>query len=709
MNDKEYERVKGFIVHGVHFTGERGNQFFGECTFCGGRDKLHVNKETLLWDCKKCNKMGNFTSFLEEIVKRNVAANDKEFMEKLCINRKLPMSAFEGLEFGRDGKNYTFPVRDDRGRVQDVRMYKPGSKVMGTARCSTGLMGFQNLRKCSDKWPIFLCEGEWDFMAMRWLLTCIKQVGVPLGVPGAIIFKKEWIRHFQDRTVYVLYDKDNTGEDGELVIKERLTGCAKVIKYLHWPQRIPDKFDIRDLIALEAVKKKKPRKTYKVIMDMLQDRPRKNALPLPGVSEAKTSTEEPEIIPERKSLQDIYTTMRKWLFLASTDPIDVMLSVVISNKLEGDPLWLFLVSPPGGAKTEILSSLITSPDIYFTSSLTPHALISGASWTSGSDPSLIPKLNGKILAIKDFTSIMSKRDTEKEEIFGILRDAFDGRCSKVFGNGVVRKYESKFTILSAVTPAIYELSHSHQALGERFLKYTMGSNLLHISEEDIVLRSINNLNRETTMRKEMSETVQGFLYHLMKDIDSGVATVPVIPDQIKTQLVSLAMFCARMRGTVARDKYRPDMINSKPSAEVGSRLGKQLAKFCISYAMIRGLKEVTEKEYAVCKKIALDTISQRNEDVLKELYKEVGSKSGTIRTRQLSFLTCYPHSTISRILSDMQMLEIVSRVGKANSYEWKISDYMMDLISKAKLYTHPKELEPKLLEHKKVIKVRRKI
>jgi hypothetical protein len=368
-----------------------------------------------------------------------------------------------------------------------------------------------------------------------------------------------------------------------------------------------------------------------------------------------------------------------------------MLSVVVSNKLDGDPLWLFLVSPPGGAKTEILSSLMTTPDIYFTSSLTPHALISGASWGSGADPSLIPKLNGKILAIKDFTSIMSKRDTEKEEIFGILRDAYDGKCSKVFGNGIKRDYASKFTVLSAVTPAIYELSHSHQALGERFLKYTMGANLQHISEEDIVRRAISNLNRETTMREELSGAVGGFLYHLLKDLNTN--NIPTIPENIKTQIISLAMFCARMRGTVHRDQYRPDMVSSKPSAEVGSRLGKQLAKFCISYAIINGQKEVTEKEYAVCKKIALDTISQRNEDILCTIIKEISENpEGSLKTRQLSAITRYPHSTIARVLADMQMLSIVDRVGHANSYEWRPSKYILDLVTKSKLYVKKEEL-----------------
>jgi hypothetical protein len=718
MSDgKEFEKVKGFKVHGVYFKGSRGDQFFGDCAFCGGQDKFHVGKGTMLWDCKKCGRSGNFSHFLEEVIARNLKDMDQEFLQKLCIDRKLPMAAFVGLEVGRDGLNYTYPVRDERGRIVDVRMYRTGSKrrPLSTATCHTGIFGLHFLRKMNEQAPIYLCEGEWDFMAMRWLLGYLKMPGIALGVPGAGTFKKEWSRYFQDRVVNVLYDNDNSGEDGEIRVSEALTSNAKELKYIHWSEKLPSGYDIRDLITQEAIKKKKPKKTYYSIRKMLKAETRKRNLNKEAIPGIDTLPEDQ--IPQKHTLEEVYKTFDRWLFLKSHDPIDVMLSVVVSNKIEGDPLWLFLVSPPGGAKTEILSSLSSTPEIYFTSSLTPHALISGASWTSGSDPSLIPKLNGKVLAIKDFTSIMSKRDTEKEEIFGILRDAYDGKCSKVFGNGIRRNYESRFTVLSAVTPAIYELAYTHQSLGERFLKYTMGANLVHVSEEDIVSRAITNLNRETTMRKDLCDVVQGFLYHLQKDLD--LKNIPTIPDEIKSQIVSLAMFCARMRGTVHRDHYRPDMVSSKPSAEVGSRLGKQLAKFCISYAIVKGKKVVTEAEYAVCKKIALDTISQRNEDIICAIFREVGGPENankSVKTRQLSFLTKYPHSTISRVLSDMQMLSIVDRVGKANAYEWRVSDYVMELIRKAKLYIKKEELErPKTViiqpvrKKKKVIIIRRKL
>lgn len=697
------EKAKGFIVHGVRFRGERTNQLFGECPFCGGSDKFHCNKDSLLWDCKKCGKRGNFQIFLEEICKQNVEDLDEEFLNRLASERKLPPEAFRNIELGRAGMSYTFPIRDAANKITDLRIYKFGSKVRGTATCSTGLWNLQTLRKSPENWPVYICEGEWDGIAFRWLLKFLRQVGVVVAVPGANVFKREWIHHFENRHVIVLYDNDEAGEQGEQIIKERIGGTAKSIKYLHWSQKLPPGYDIRDLIATEAVKHKKPRKTFKIIKMMLKDDLRK----APALKALEQKSEEPQDIPEKKNREDVFNAFKKYLFLRNYEPIDVMLAVAVSNKIEGDPLWMFLVSPPGGSKTEILSALNLSPDVYTASSLTPHSLISGATFTGSADPSLIPKLNGKILSIKDFTSILSKRDQEKDEIFGILRDAFDGSCSKIFGNGVRRAYNSRFTIIAAVTPKIYEVGQEHQSLGERFLKYSIGNNLLHVSEEEIILRAINNLNKETKMREEIAQTVRGFLYHIFKDFDPE--KIPMLPGGIKIQIAALAQFAARMRGTVSRERYRPDMVMSKPFAEVGSRLGKQFAKAAHSLAIVRGKQMVSQDEYAVVRKIALDTISQRNEEIIRVLYKEAPKRGGSIRTRELSSLTKYPHATISRLMADMQMLEVVTRVGRANKYEWRLSDYMLDQITKAGLYRSDAELNRQKIEPEKKLIVRKQI
>ena len=108
-----------------------------------------------------------------------------------------------------------------------------------------------------------------------------------------------------------------------------------------------------------------------------------------------------------------------------------MLATVVAHNYPGDPVWLFLVGAPGSAKTEIIRTLRTSKT-YSLSSLTQHTLISGLK-TKGDDPSLLPKLDGKVLVIKDFTTVLSGRRDVRTEICGQLRDIYDGFCEKSFG------------------------------------------------------------------------------------------------------------------------------------------------------------------------------------------------------------------------------------------------------------------------------------
>ena len=369
------------------------------------------------------------------------------------------------------------------------------------------------------------------------------------------------------------------------------------------------------------------------------------------------------------------------------------MAVHLSQIIDGPPIWMFLVAPPGGAKTEIIGSLSLCDQTYMTSSLTPHALISGANFKNMPDPSLIPRLDGRVMVVKDFTSILSMRDSDKDEIFGILRDAYDGRCGKVFGTGVERNYKSRFTVLAAVTPRIYDLSSQHQSLGERFLKFSSGHNLKHTSEREIIRRAIDNINQETEMKWQLSDVVRSFMDARLQwasSLDLGL--FPSIDKNYKERLIYLGMFGARLRGTVSRDSYRHDIMTSRPSAEVGSRLGIQLAKFVKSLSLIHKHKECGDQEYRIAKKVVLDTIPQRVEDIIRTLVVNYSDDSNTFTTQELARSTRYPLATVSRLLQDLHVLDVVCRSGTSYRHHWSLSPYVRECIDKSDLYKTEEEL-----------------
>jgi len=141
-------------------------------------------------------------------------------------------------------------------------------------------------------------------------------------------------------------------------------------------------------------------------------------------------------------LAEVKAVVNKWLSLEDDTVVDVMLAVVVANRLNTDPSWLLVVGPPSSAKTEILRALTGHPKAYFLSNLTPTTLVSGLK-PKGKlpEPSLLPKLDGKTLVLKDFTTVLSMRHDNQAEILAQLREIYDGSYSKAFGNGKVINWE----------------------------------------------------------------------------------------------------------------------------------------------------------------------------------------------------------------------------------------------------------------------------
>lgn len=671
----EKDTLRGFEIHGVTFRKSVGSQMLGDCPFCDKKEHFYANKTNKMWDCKRCGEKGNFFQFLDLVAKRNEKEFNAEAKKVLAIDRGLPRSAFEGYGVGWDGKNYTIPIRNLDGRLTDLRIYHPGRKSQATSGASLGLLSAPELAK---EGPVFVCEGEWDVFAFNWLYRVVlKKQGIIVGVPGAAVFKKEWIPWFQGKEVFGLYDNDAAGEQGQKTLMEKLTGIASSIKGIRWPEELPQGWDVRDHVKRFALKEKKPRYAFKKLMDMVQEL--STVVPVGTVDTSDKPKQTPETKINPASATEAIEAYRKWLHLPDDQVLQVMFGAAIANKLQGDPIWLFLVAPPGGSKSELLSSLSKSPLVESTTSLTPHSLVSGAQNSNGVDPSLLPKLNGRILVIKDFTTILSMHYSSRDEIFGVLRDVYDGRTEKVFGTGLKRTYNSHFGIIAGVTPKIEEFGVVHQSLGERFLKYRINMGHKTLSESDRIRRALQNINKENTMRDELCTIGTRCL---TKPIP---AQLPAIDDETFEQIINLAQVTAMMRGVVERDRYSQQVMY-KPSIEIGTRLAKQLAKLSIGICIYLDKGIVDWTTYQVIRKVALDTAPDRIEEIIRRLWQLCPTKNDAAKTGEVSSKTRLPTATCFRLLQDLELLKLVDRVGTGNKYEWTISGKMRRLIEGSRLF-----------------------
>lgn len=683
--------LKPFRAHGVVFSGQTGNQAYGMCPFTDKPDKFYVNVENGLWDSKTAGYSGNLADFLERTQAVYRTLLTPQLLARLAAERGIPLEAFKPWDFGYDGTRYTLAVKDLNGRITDIRMFQLGKSFMSTAGCKVGLLGAEHLKK-NTSGPVYLCEGEWDTITDCWALQKAGHPGTAVGVPGANTLKPMWASWLANRTVHTLYDHDDAGREAEVMVQKKLGTSAAKLTFVHWPDELPVGFDTRDWLTYGAIRKKDPAGSLVRLHGLFRGETRAAIVAL----NAKRTT---MVIGRKKSkkaiaavptITDVHAAFHKWLLLNNTDTVDVILAVALSERLKGDPVWMFVVGSAGSAKTAMLSAIQDFERIHSTSSITPHTLVSGASGPGGADPSLIPRIDGKVLVIKDFTVILGMHDMDKEEIFDILRDAFDGTCAKEFGNGIIRRYTSHFTVLAAVTPKIYAFSSSHAALGERFLKWTTGDNLNHDNETAIIGRAIDNSQHAEVMNDEIRRVTTAFLEDRWER-----AVDPAISPAMRDRIINLARFAARLRGSVSREQYNQDILTSRPTAELGTRLGIQFAKFSRALAMVYGHTEVGEDEYRILRKIALDTVEQRIEDYVRWVYR-ASKKSDTqwVTSKDLAEQAHYPLATVTRVMADLHQLHVMQKRpgGAQNKYAWSLSPYILECIEGAQLYAAPADV-----------------
>lgn len=682
------KRLEAFVAHGATIRGESGDELVCDCPFSGKQGKLYINRRTLLWHSKVESVGGAFSDFLRLIAQMYEKNLQGDSLGRLARARGLPREAFAGWGVGFDGRHYTIPVRDEDDMVVDIRRWRPGGRVLATKGCSTGMLGHENIARSPEDWPVYVCEGEWDAIALNWLirkkLGRYKINGVVVGVPGANTFKVNWAEAFRDRRVYACYDNDGPGQQGELQLQKRLEGVASSILYLHWPEGLEDGYDIRDYVISGAIDKRKPLACWRGLKRYFYKQPREGVKSDIEPDEEIESEESAYTDENPADLEQLRTVFKRWMKLKDTDVIEVILATVISQELSGDPVWMFVVGPAGSAKTETLVTLNADPEIYEVSTLSTHALISGFPNTK-KDPSLIPSLNDKTLVVKDFTPILQMKEGDKAEIFGLLRDAYDGHCGKVFGNGIRRHYKSRFTVVAGVTPAIYEMSAEHAGLGERFLKYLTAENIRRESEDDVLRRVILNVGREDGMRHELRDVVQSFLARKRREIERD--GVPTPPMETVEFISGLAKISARMRGTVPRDKYRHEVVIGRPTVESPARLAKQFQKLMVCLMIVTG-EGADERVSWILRKCVLDTMSQRREDILRTLWERTGKDADdSVGTRAISEHVHYPITTVQREMDDLVMLEVAVRVSTGlRRYEFSLSPYMRELIVSTDLY-----------------------
>jgi hypothetical protein len=341
-----------------------------------------------------------------------------------------------------------------------------------------------------------------------------------------------------------------------------------------------------------------------------------------------------------------------WLLLSDPDVLPVMLGAFAVHRFGGTPVWLLIVAPPSGTKTELLRALWGVPGVFPLSELTARTFASGLE-THGDDPSLLHRLTDEILVLKDFTTVLEMHREERQAILAQLREIYDGRYDKVWGTGKELHWQGRLGLLAGVTPIIDSYHAVLSVLGERFLVLRMEQPARHKSAQ----KALENARQESQMREALAGTVHSFMAALP-------TTPPEVPESLNDRLIHLADFVTRCRSGVVRDGYRRE-LEYAPEPEMPARFAKQLFELLRGVALVLGHQEATAEDMDRVARVALDCIPAVRRVVLRAVAK-LSEVDDSLKTTQVSQVVQYASATVRRALEDLQALGVLQVIKGGN-------------------------------------------
>lgn len=650
-------------------------EFVTTCPFCSHSGHFYINEETALFQCKDgaCGVEGNPYTFLKLIYEKCLAEDTTPFSYKRLSQKRKKFSKDAYVEskiaWSSDLNSWFIPTFNVNGHggLTGLSIYSGAGPCYAAPGCSLHLWGLETLNSTG---PIFVCEGYWDAIALRWLLTRCEQTGIlaegwtVLAAPGASNLPKSDIPVFQNRDVYLLYDNDEAGRNGTKTATKKLAGVANSIHLLTWPEGVyEDGWDVEDFIRTSTDR------LDTILANLLGWCFRFQR----GADPTKLA---PTLI--RNSITEVirdFEESKIHMYPGLTDCLILTLAVVHSSKLPGEPLWLYCIGDPGRGKSLVLESTLGSDKCIYRTSVTHKAFVSGFR-QEGSDSSLLAVLPGRCLVVKDYSNVLSLPHLEQDQLISLLREAYDGRIVRSYGNNVYREYppagspfpDCRFSLVAGVTKEIH--SRNHAGLGERFLKY------------EIPCTELDNI---LAVEAALEDDWKSHEYQLLRTasvsafLNAGISDRKItIPNWFKQRIIALSNFIGLCRSPVSRTNGDLDYI---PSPESGTRVAKQLRKLSKSLCAVLGVESADEEVYRLIRKVAWDTAHGWRRDLYLYLFQE-GEVSVT---GDIADGVGFSLGTTHRQLHDMKALKIAYSQKVDGKLKWALCKESKEVILTAKL------------------------
>ena len=203
------------------------------------------------------------------------------------------------------------------------------------------------------------------------------------------------------------------------------------------------------------------------------------------------------------------SVFQSWLHLPDPAPLLAAVGAVAANRLEADPVWLVLVGPPGGGKSELLGALNGLADVYPTATLTEAALLSGTpkkERDNGAKGGLLREIGDfGIVLCKDFGSVLNMNRDTRAAVLAALREVYDGSWTRHVGTdgGLTLHWRGKVGLVAGCTPTIDRHHAVMSAMGERFILFRLPK----VNRTEQARKALAHSRKESQMRRELAEAV----------------------------------------------------------------------------------------------------------------------------------------------------------------------------------------------------------
>ena len=370
---------------------------------------------------------------------------------------------------------------------------------------------------------------------------------------------------------------------------------------------------------------------------------------------------------------ELETGIKKYMLLADTGIIKLIVSILAANQLPIVPPWIMIVGASAGGKSMILNGIKEVPGIVKIDDMTTNTFLSGQKNSNiDKSNSLLDNLpQNPILCFSDFTTMISKNKEVRAEIFGQMRRVWDGDMHKKTGAGVNKSWEGKKTpgLIAGVTTEIYQVLPEMASMGERMILY-------HLTMPDrkavakFAIRRLNDREDEVTIKTLFNKFINELPIPQL---------LPIFPDKLEDELIDLADLATRARSSIARDQYDHNKAQLMVhDLEMPTRLLKTIMAVATGMAAVNGNADLPADDQHILYRLALDSIPMNRKLVLNCLTEYDNQKSEDVQIR-----LNMDKGVIDRTLQDLNSLGVVVKYkGMGSGFTWQLKPDFRALLSK---------------------------